>query len=60
MGDIAAVRLCRQVFLPPLSEVVITASRLLYSGTLQEHLLASSVAPCSGLTLAIVTAVPLG
>jgi NitT/TauT family transport system permease protein len=49
-----------RVFLPPLSDVVITASQLLRSGTLQEHLLASLSRSCSGLALAIAAAVPAG
>jgi NitT/TauT family transport system permease protein len=49
-----------RVFLPPLSDVMITAAQLLRSGTLQEHLLASLSRSFSGLALAIAIAVPAG
>jgi NitT/TauT family transport system permease protein len=52
--------LVNRVFLPPFSEVIAAAQRLLLSGALAEHALASIFRSSSGLALAILAAVPAG
>ena len=49
-----------RVFLPPFSEVVLAAERLVLSGALAEHAFASILRSSSGLALAILIAVPAG
>lgn len=49
-----------RVFLPPFSEVVLAAERLVLSGALVEHAIASILRSSSGLALAILIAVPAG
>jgi NitT/TauT family transport system permease protein len=49
-----------RVFLPPFSEVIEAAWRLLRSGALEENAAASLYRSFSGLALAIATAVPTG
>lgn len=49
-----------RVFLPPFSEVVLAAERLVLSGALVEHAMASILRSSSGLALAILIAVPAG
>jgi NitT/TauT family transport system permease protein len=49
-----------RVFLPPFSEVIEAAWRLLLSGALEENAAASLYRSFSGLALAIATAVPAG
>ncbi|MFD1086138.1 ABC transporter permease [Micromonospora andamanensis] len=49
-----------RVFLPPLSEVLVTWFELLRNGQLAEHVAASMTRSFAGLALAVVTAIPLG
>ena len=49
-----------RVFLPPFSEVVTAWWRLVVDGELTEHLGASLLRSVSGLTLAVLIAIPLG
>ena len=49
-----------RVFLPPFSEVILAAQRLVLSGALAEHATASILRSSSGLVLAILMAVPAG
>jgi NitT/TauT family transport system permease protein len=49
-----------RVFLPPFSEVVLAAERLVLSGALVEHAMASILRSSSGLALAMLIAVPAG
>jgi NitT/TauT family transport system permease protein len=49
-----------RVFLPPFSEVILAAQRLVLSGALAEHATASVLRSSSGLALAILIAVPAG
>jgi len=49
-----------RVFLPPFSEVVLAAERLVLSGALVEHAIASILRSSSGLALAMLIAVPAG
>jgi NitT/TauT family transport system permease protein len=49
-----------RVFFPPFSEVVLAAERLVLSGALVEHAMASILRSSSGLALAILIAVPAG
>jgi NitT/TauT family transport system permease protein len=48
------------VFLPPFSEIILAAQRLVLSGALAEHAAASILRSSSGLALAILIAVPTG
>jgi NitT/TauT family transport system permease protein len=49
-----------RVFLPPFSEIILAAQRLVLSGALAEHAAASILRSSSGLALAILIAVPTG
>jgi NitT/TauT family transport system permease protein len=49
-----------RVFLPPFSEIILAAQRLVLSGALAEHAAASILRSSSGLALAILIAVPAG
>jgi NitT/TauT family transport system permease protein len=49
-----------RVFLPPFSEVILAAQRLVLSGALAEHATASVLRSSSGLVFAILIAVPAG
>ncbi|MGC5050927.1 ABC transporter permease [Micromonospora sp. DT48] len=49
-----------RVFLPPLSEVLVTWFELLRNGQLAEHVAASLTRSVAGLALAVVLAIPLG
>jgi NitT/TauT family transport system permease protein len=54
------IGLVDRVFLPPFSEVVLAAERLVRSGALAENAIASILRSSSGLALAVLIAVPAG